>query len=767
MRVAPLVLAIQALVVALSARAQQVVGRVVTAGDHPVAEATVVLLPPFTVGRSDSLGRYQVRAPAPGRYDLHIVPPKAMALRRAVELGAGTTTVDFMAVAGDDNADGRIDLWDALAFIWRFGPTTPEDPLDLDGDGHLSVHDLDLWYDGSWQGQGHWRHFLLLDDAEHAGARVLHPPQGRWQTHKDPGSTTIPPPGASVAPSAGGYFSPRAYQFRYVLGSTTQYPFALLRFLFGATDQVSFDARNFEGLVVALKGEDQPLIVSLKAGVTSDDWAEYYVRIPKVTRQWQVYTLNFRQDFRQPTWGQQEAIEDVLRTLQAVQFKADDETRDQALTLWVDNLMLHGRLYEPPVARVTIRVLQQGTPLPAAVVTLSGTDYRQQLLSDLQGTAAFARVPGGSYALWASRPGYASNTLLVEIGDEQEYDAGALEMRRLIPLPKPPSSGPVRVANGRLQVDFDGDGAYEPFTIKGVAYSPVPIGSWGDLLQPERIYARDMPLLQEMNCNALRTWGKADPRLLDQAHTYGLQVLAGFWVSTNADFFSPRDRTAIIEEFQDYVQSIKDHPALLAWSVGNEQNLTNGDNWAWYSLVEDLAVTAFLVEGLRYHPVATPNGDRTRIGLADFLARDSDLPYLDFWGMNLYKSDREGFAPTFLLYSAFSSKPLWISEYGIDAYDSRNRCEYEQTQAVFARNRLLEMRRSSICIGSTLMAYSDEWWKAGDPWSHDLGGYATAAHPDGFSNEEWWGIFRVSKRANDIDSLTARAIYDTLRVYFR
>jgi hypothetical protein len=690
-----------------------------------------------------------------------------MALRKPVEIVAGSSSLDLTLVPGDDNSDGSIDLRDALALVGRLGATAADDPLDVDRDGQLSVHDLDLWYDWSWQAEGHWRNFLLLDDAEHSGSMVLYPPQGRWQTHKDPGSTAIPAPGAPVVPSSGGYFSSRAYQFRYVLGSATQYPFALIRLLFGQTDQVTFDARGFEGLVVALKGEGQPLIVSLKAAVTSDDWAEYYVRLPVVTRQWQVYTLNFREDFREPSWGQKESIEDVLRTLQAVQFKADEESREHALTLWVDNLMLLGRLYEPPAARVTVRLGHGGEPLPAAIVTLNGLDYRQQMLSDLQGAVSFQGVPPGSYQLWVSRPGYGADTLALEVAAAQEVDAGVLEVRQLIPLPKPLSSGPVRIANRRLEVDFDRDGAYEPFFINGVGYSPVPIGSWGDLVYPERVYARDMPLFRAMNCNALRTWGNADPRLLDQAHACGIKVIAGFWVSTEADFFSPRERSAIIEEFQHYVQSLKDHPALLAWSVGNEQNLNNGDNWAWYSLVEDLAVTAFLEEGPAYHPVTTPNGDRTRIGLADFLARDSDLPYLDFWGMNLYKSDREGFAPTFLLYSAFSAKPLWVSEYGIDAYDNRNHCEYEQVQATFARNRLLEIKRSPVCIGATLMAYSDEWWKAGDPFSHDLGGYPSAAHPDGFSNEDWWGIFRVSKRANDIDSLTARAIYDTLRVYFR
>jgi hypothetical protein len=163
--------------------------------------------------------------------------------------------------------------------------------------------------------------------------------------------------------------------------------------------------------------------------------------------------------------------------------------------------------------------------------------------------------------------------------------------------------------------------------------------------------------------------------------------------------------------------------------------------------------------------VATPNGDRYRIGSADYLARDIDLPYLDIWGMNLYKSDREGFNETFTICLSLSSKPIWISEYGIDAYDNRIHREYQVEQAIFARNRVLEMANSQVCIGGTLMAYSDEWWKAGNPDKHDLGGYPTEAHPDGFSNEEWWGIFHVSK-GSTIDILGKRTIYDTLRCIF-
>ncbi len=60
------------------------------------------------------------------------------------------------------------------------------------------------------------------------------------------------------------------------------------------------------------------------------------------------------------------------------------------------------------------------------------------------------------------------------------------------------------------------------------------------------------------------------------------------------------------------------------------------------------------------------------------------------------------------------------------------------------------------------MAYSDEWWKAGDPPAHDLGGYDTAAHPDGYSNEEWWGVMRVIEDGAGPDVMQPRQVYSDL-----
>ena len=75
------------------------------------------------------------------------------------------------------------------------------------------------------------------------------------------------------------------------------------------------------------------------------------------------------------------------------------------------------------------------------------------------------------------------------------------------------------------------------------------------------------------------------------------------------------------------------------------------------------------------------------------------------------------------------------------------------------------------------MAYSDEWWKGkygqadkkhllcpeNDPAVHSHCGYTNANHPDGYANEEWWGIMRTVKNEGQPDLMQPRKIYDVLR----
>lgn len=390
---------------------------------------------------------------------------------------------------------------------------------------------------------------------------------------------------------------------------------------------------------------------------------------------------------------------------------------------------------------------------------------------------------------------------------------------------KPISIGPVKVEGRQLKVDFDHEGQYTPFKIKGVSYQPSPVGTfpsqWGyceycdpvtgclypdPMIDPDTglptgqfkpisckgpdsgsVYDRldvdldrDFNNLVDMNINTIRTWGVVTDILMNKAQDYGLKVCAGFWVDYSADINpgSPTNvRATIKQQFRDYVTKFKDKPALLMWVIGNENNLWNNPNNKanWYSLVNELAQEAYNIEGLYYHPVATANGEIADIGISGYGTTDSQMYYLDIWGVNVYRG--HSFGSLFTDFANKSQKPLWISEYGIDAWHSNNMInpqdgyEDESTQAQWVGDLLDELSGQAICIGSTLMEYSDEWWKA-DEWTvavrtQDAGGnYIPGAAPDNFLNEEYFGIMRIQDNGLAADMMTRRSVYYVLQDKF-
>ena len=332
---------------------------------------------------------------------------------------------------------------------------------------------------------------------------------------------------------------------------------------------------------------------------------------------------------------------------------------------------------------------------------------------------------------------------------------------------KPPSTGPVRFEGKTLYVDD------EPFLVKGVGYAPTPIGYWpGDwpvYLDPA-ILARDVPLLENLHVNTVRTWAQPPNNTLLNALYYDadppIHTLIGFWIPQDGmdDYGDPATIALHESRFRDLVNQFKNHPGLLGWLIGNEVNLGLGGQPLadFYALVDHLAQVAYEGEGATYHPCIVVNGGMWGMGNVDFNSDDISLPYLDAWGHNTYfgKYARRYFD----YYDAMTAKPLIFTEYGIDAFNNLIGQEYQDVHAEYVVRQWRQI--SARCAGASLMAYSDEWWKADAPSSHDPGGYATGMHPDGFSNEEWWGLLSAQNNGSNPDILHPRAAYYALAAEF-
>ncbi len=343
---------------------------------------------------------------------------------------------------------------------------------------------------------------------------------------------------------------------------------------------------------------------------------------------------------------------------------------------------------------------------------------------------------------------------------------------------KPESKGPVKINCSGLYVNN------KSFTAKGVGYQAIPIGKTAESLQDKQymyddvgIRQRDFPLLREMNANTIRTWAEVmSESWMDDLYNNGedpIYVLMGFWINCNENYGDPTIRQGYIDKFTDYVTTYKDHPAVLAWALGNENNLGYCISSSYiddfYSLGNELARIAYEIEGENYHPVGIVNGDLGYIGFSEYNADDASLNYTDFWGSNVYPG--KTFGDWFDDYAALSGKPLFITEYGIDAWNHSNNQEQEGAQAEWVLNQWNDINNADMTIGSALMAYSDEWWKGGsygcdNKYTHGYCGYSTTKHPDGYSNEEWWGVMRTVDNGANPDIMQPRQVYYALQEAF-
>ena len=108
------------------------------------------------------------------------------------------------------------------------------------------------------------------------------------------------------------------------------------------------------------------------------------------------------------------------------------------------------------------------------------------------------------------------------------------------------------------------------YFVRGVTYGTFRPGQHGEYGSREKVRT-DFSLMQAAGLNAVRTYTVPPIWLLDIADEYRLRVMVGLpWEQHIAFLDSTRRAAAIEAQVRSSARSCAGHPALLAFTIGNE-----------------------------------------------------------------------------------------------------------------------------------------------------------------------------------------------------
>ena len=346
-----------------------------------------------------------------------------------------------------------------------------------------------------------------------------------------------------------------------------------------------------------------------------------------------------------------------------------------------------------------------------------------------------------------------------------------------------------KLESGDYQLMVEG----KSYVVNGVCYNPIPIGSGYDYdwwMDPNSPWLVDGKLMQEMGVNTIRLYKSGENNeqvkkvIGDLYEKYGIRTIMGHWLGF-WDYPCPlyADKgfqEKIKKQVLNMVNTYKDEPGILLWILGNENNYScfgKGSSWSskeieaepdpqkrnylraktYYSFVNELAGEIHKIDP--NHPVALGNGELVGLDIADEVSPDIDIvACIIYRGRsfgNLFNSLRNTF-----------DRPMLLSEFGADSYDSYMKRDDEDMQAFFLESQWCDIYRNLAgngkgagnCVGGTLFEWSDEWWKHNESsvegWKvHDTesfwsnGSYYFDIKVEGNMNmnEEYFGIVGLSE----------------------
>ena len=246
--------------------------------------------------------------------------------------------------------------------------------------------------------------------------------------------------------------------------------------------------------------------------------------------------------------------------------------------------------------------------------------------------------------------------------------------------------------------------------LRGVTYGTFATNGDDQFPLPD-IVARDFAMMASVGVNAVRTYTPAPRWLLDLAQANGLYVMAGLPWEEHITFLDRRETGRSIEaRVRESVRGMAGHPALLAYTIGNE---IPGGIARWHGRHR----TERFIERLYWAAKEEdPDGLVTYVNFptTEYL----QLPFVDFLSFNVYIEHQPALKSYLArLHNLAGERPLVMAEIGLDS-----RRNGENLQATVLEWQVGTAFQSG-CAGAFVFAWTDEWHRGGhaiDDWDFGI-----------------------------------------------
>ncbi len=260
-----------------------------------------------------------------------------------------------------------------------------------------------------------------------------------------------------------------------------------------------------------------------------------------------------------------------------------------------------------------------------------------------------------------------------------------------------PEAAPV-VAAGKL-LTRNG----EPFYLRGVTYGTFAPDERGDQFPRQKQVLADFRAMAANGFNVVRTYTVPPARVLDAAAECRLQILAGLTWEQHIAFLDTEERAEDIRRrVRDQARACAGHDSLFGFSIGNE---IPASIVRWHGRKK---VERFLFELFDIAKTVAPSALSTYVNFPT--TAYLELPFLDFAAFNVYLEEQEKLSAYLKrLQNIAGDLPLVLAEIGLD---SRRNGQLAQAHSLDWQIRTA-FREG--CAGAFVYAWTDEWYRGGQP----------------------------------------------------